>query len=328
MASRVDELIFQHCLRTGRPYFGVVMAAGQGVRSRHGYMRRLVQYLIAQRPGRPFKVLEIGSWAGGSAITWARAIRDSGASGGTVVCVDPWVSYVNVDVNANRADENDVYVEMESALRRGEVVDLFRHNIRAGRVADLVVAIRGSSRDVLPRFFDGEFDLVYVDGDHVYESVKQDLTDAARLVAPGGALCGDDLEVQLSAVEPAYVRARMERELILDPATGCRFHGGVTLAVGEFFRCDVTSRDGFWAMQKSEDGWLWFEQVDFSGVQVPAHLRDFTPGFHYAAATTLMRLNRLDDAVTVLEAVLRARPEDAAARSKLAAVERRRCAVA
>lgn len=303
------------------PYFGAARAARQGVSSRHGFMLRLAQHLLHERTGHPFKILELGSWVGGSAITWAQAIRDAGAAG-TVVCVDPWEQYVDLEVDANPADENDVYVEMARALASGEAIELFRHNVRASGLAGYVTPIRGSSREILPRFLNGEFDLVYVDGDHAYDKVKEDLVEAARLVAPGGALCGDDLEVQRSAVDPDYVWPRIGQDVIIDPATGLGFHAGVTMAVGEFFGCDVTSRDGFWAMQKGQAGWTWFEHVDFRNVALPPHLASPSADLYHSVASECIKRQQLGDAATVLRACLNEEPNDPAAAFKLANIER------
>lgn len=41
-------------------------------------------------------------------------------------------------------------------------------------------------------FFDRELNLVFVDGDHGYEPVKQDIQAWEPLIVPGGILCGHD----------------------------------------------------------------------------------------------------------------------------------------
>lgn len=51
---------------------------------------------------------------------------------------------------------------------------------------------RAASPDGLARFADHEFDLVYIDGEHDYESVKRDILATKRLVKPGGWMSGHD----------------------------------------------------------------------------------------------------------------------------------------
>lgn len=43
-------------------------------------------------------------------------------------------------------------------------------------------------------WFDRIFDFVYIDGDHRYESFKQDLEVWSKKIKPGGVLCGHDWE--------------------------------------------------------------------------------------------------------------------------------------
>lgn len=51
---------------------------------------------------------------------------------------------------------------------------------------------KGYSVPVLEGFEDGYFDMVYIDGDHSYESVRADLEVSYRKVRPGGFICGHD----------------------------------------------------------------------------------------------------------------------------------------
>jgi len=44
-------------------------------------------------------------------------------------------------------------------------------------------------------FPDEYFDWVYIDGDHSYKEVKQDIKNYQPLVKPGGLLCGDDWQL-------------------------------------------------------------------------------------------------------------------------------------
>lgn len=64
----------------------------------------------------------------------------------------------------------------------------FAGDIAAGRV----IVHRGYSGDVISRFPDHYFDWIYIDGNHLYEFVKQDLGLAYRKTRAGGVICGDD----------------------------------------------------------------------------------------------------------------------------------------
>jgi predicted O-methyltransferase YrrM len=235
-------------LRAGEPYFGPALAAQQGLPRRHWYMQRVVE---AECQGReePFQILEIGSWAGGSAITWAAALKEYNGGRGRVVCVDPWCSYFA----AEEADAH-YYAVMEQALQSGDIFQLFLHNIRAGGHEDVIRVLKAPSDEALALLGPGRFDLIFVDGDHSYAAVAADLASAAPLLREGGILCGDDLEVQLSEADEAAARANAGRDYVRDPRTGQWFHPGVTLAVAEAVG-DVSVWEGFWAVRKRGSGW-------------------------------------------------------------------------
>ena len=266
---------YEYCLAHNKPYFGKVMWAGQGHPIRHAYMQFLVELLCRKREGKPFKVLEIGSWAGGSAITWAEAIKKFNQGRGLVICLDPWKLYFDPSRYSELPDESQiVYREMAEALQSGGIFDLFLHNIRAAQQEDLIVPMKGSSNELLPLFCDEWFDLIFVDGDHTYARVVEDLKNSAPLVAEGGVICGDDLELQVSQIDLSYAKAHKQMDYILDPKTRVWYHPGVTLAVGEFSR-EVSAWEGFWAMRKQAGNW---EKVELQTLKpeeigVPQHLR-------------------------------------------------------
>lgn len=52
---------------------------------------------------------------------------------------------------------------------------------------------KGFSAEVLASFPDGYFDWLYIDGNHLYDFVLQDLKLAAKKVKLGGTIAGDDL---------------------------------------------------------------------------------------------------------------------------------------
>jgi len=102
--------------------------------------------------GRPPKVCEVGSWAGRSAIIMAKA-------GATVTCVDTWEGSKN-DAGCKAYDGS-----------RGTPFQVFINNVKGLPIRAHV----GRSPDAASEFKDGEFDIVYIDAEHDYESVKDDI---------------------------------------------------------------------------------------------------------------------------------------------------------
>jgi predicted O-methyltransferase YrrM len=224
------------------PIFPDGIAGKQGFLLRHLWMVTAVS-LKADVPA-PLKLLEIGSWVGFSALTWAEAIRMYVPKMGTILCVDPWVQYLP---EGDRAKATH-YQGMHQAGMLDIAYSLFRHNIgvRSGPVR--IDHFRGRSREVLPYLADRHFDIVFIDGAHGYEDVKFDIAEARRLVKDGGFICGDDLELQMHEIDPAFAHAHKEEDYLHEPKTGKAFHPGVAIAVAEAFG-PVSSYTGFWIIQ-------------------------------------------------------------------------------
>ncbi|MEQ1811909.1 MAG: class I SAM-dependent methyltransferase, partial [Terricaulis sp.] len=186
-----------HALLQGKPYFGSALRALQGDPSRHQYFEPAVRRAAALTRGKPVDILEVGSWAGASAVTWARALQAVGC-GGRVVCIDTWAPYFDTD-----ADAASHYQDMDEAARRGEIYRLFLHNIEACGVADIVSHHIADSRKMESLFEPGSFSIVYIDGNHALDFVRSDIKAAKALTSANGIVCGDDLELSLDQVDAA-----------------------------------------------------------------------------------------------------------------------------
>lgn len=263
---------FRECIENSKPYFGPVMGAFQGDPIRHYHMDKLVAREAVRLKGRPLKILEVGSWAGGSAITWGSAIKRHNDGRGIVVCVDPWHPYFEAMQYAGLADLS-TYHEMQKALEEDKIYSLFLHNIRSSSLEDIVLPIRGESDLILPMLQEGGFDLIFVDGAHDYASVSKDLKNSCRLVVEGGIICGDDLELQLSDTDRNFGKENRHLDYVCDPARSTWYHPGVTWGVAEQLG-PVSERDGFWGVRKNQDNWILIDipVADRSRLHIPEHL--------------------------------------------------------
>ena len=115
--------------------------------------------LIADLPEMD-SMLEVGSFAGESALMF----YDSGKFK-SITCVDVWQD--------KHAAERMAYAEKS-----------FNE-----RVGDKVIKIKSAFTESinLPKF-----DFIYIDADHNYESVKQDIILAKKLIKPNGIIAGHD----------------------------------------------------------------------------------------------------------------------------------------
>jgi cephalosporin hydroxylase len=270
----VSAFFCDRAMQNGYVYFGEHLGARQGVLQRHFFMYRLACDEVRHNDPHPFQVLEVGSYAGASAITWALAIKSREGRNGQVLCVDPWRNYLS-DEDIETSATPDVLRDMALALESGQVFSLFDHNIRAAQVSEIVQPMRGRFADVGASTSPGSCDIVYIDANHKYAAVLADLECAARLVRPGAILCGDDLEVQWPSLDQEFCGSRIACDLIVDPRTKQFVHPGVSKAVWDFFGKRVSDWNGFWAMRKRTDG-SWEEvalNARFRHSEIPPHLK-------------------------------------------------------
>lgn len=273
-----EWLKFKFAMFFKKPYFGSIMAARQGRVVRHGYMSKLIEleckklkpsYAKASEGDFQYEVLEIGSWAGSSAITFAEAIKKYNNSKGKVTAVDAWQSF-----HGEHIDKPSLAV-MEKTLKDGTIFNLFLHNIKSAGVEHLIEIKRGWSKDILPALRGRFFDLIFIDGSHFYKDVLLDLQNSAPLLTDGGILCGDDLELRFDEVDCDALFKNRDNDSLKDPKSNRPYHPGVTLALHEFFGKEVSCWKGFWAMRKTNNSWqrIIYTDMDEGKVEIPKHLK-------------------------------------------------------
>lgn len=202
--------------------------------SRIEFMTRAIQMFDA-----PVQALEIGTWYGeGSTRIWMEHLP----AGSSLTLVDPWKPYSSAD---DLADKEWNYgavdgLVLEAYLSTILGVRKFEH-AHPGKLA--IDIVRGDSDRVLSRMRDDQFDFIYIDGDHKYAGIKQNLRDAKRLARRSQSLiCGDDLEQMPSPQLLEIAREHRDRDFIRAPH---HFHPGVMLAIHEEFE-QVGMANGFW----------------------------------------------------------------------------------
>lgn len=100
--------------------------------------------------------------------------------------IDPWEHMEEYESALFGGQASEGQASLDE--RYGKVVERFAAEIGSGRVK----VHRGYSSSVAEEFADSYFDWVYVDGNHLYEFVKQDLELYYPKVKTGGYIAGDD----------------------------------------------------------------------------------------------------------------------------------------
>lgn len=246
MDSRVVQLVdalgtlFPH-----HPYFDGATCGVQGDVGRYDVISGILGTLSHRGH---LDVLEIGSWIGRSALTWAKSLETYRCTG-SITCVDPWRSYIGI------ADfmKGSVYSSMNYMLTSGLAYALFLHNTK---FIDHRIEFShhvGTLTEAKPKL--SQYDIIYIDASHYYKDVMSDLRESHSLLREGGIICGDDLERQLHEVDEAWVRENQRTDFATDPTSGFLLHPGVTAAVADTFG-GVWSRNAVWAMRKVGDAYV------------------------------------------------------------------------
>lgn len=149
--------------------------------------------------------VEIGSWQGKSAVVLGKGLASSPDS--RLHCVDPF----NADgcppslplFAAHRAAH-------DCSLREGFERNLARHGVR-----ERVEVWQGYSQDIAPQF-PHPIDLLFIDGNHEYEAVRQDFDLWLPKLRPGGMLCLHDACAKFPGVERLIAEAIAPAEAFAD----------------------------------------------------------------------------------------------------------------
>jgi predicted O-methyltransferase YrrM len=136
-------------------------------------------YLMAYANSVPGDIVEIGSWQGRSTAFLAQACEDT--DNGVVHAIDhfagnPGTSHYSVDGQMETLEDN-FRRNIERAGLTHRVV--LHSNTSAGAAPEVAAAVNGVR-------------LLFIDGEHSYDAVREDLANYADLVSPGGMLVFDD----------------------------------------------------------------------------------------------------------------------------------------
>ena len=128
-------------------------------------------YAIA-KTHKPHVVVEVGTYAGGTAIWWAKALREN--QGGRLLCVD-----------------NDTY-------SKHTYPELTRLNLMQTRLkSDQFELLIGDSKQMVPQLsarFPKQVDFYLVDGDHTYEGARLDILNGFPMMKSGSWILVHDVD--------------------------------------------------------------------------------------------------------------------------------------
>jgi predicted O-methyltransferase YrrM len=178
--------------------------------------------------------VEIGSWTGQSTSVIAPIVR---TFGGVLYCVD-WFKGTPTTHLADVANQVDIYAK-------------FKQNMREIDVEDILKVMVMSSDSAARIFQDHLVDFLFIDADHRYPAVKQDLDLWCPKMRPTGIICGHDCEVKydsLTDAQKSIVCASLDQDYTrLEAIPGIEgIHAGVVKAVYDRFGPDYEIDQTIW----------------------------------------------------------------------------------
>lgn len=172
------------------------------------FMLSMLVHTTSHLPG---DLVEVGSWFGRSAVVLGAAARDTH---GIVHCIDPFPERDDWRRNADGSYSFEVAVDghrhtgyLEQTVwpapfeaqmapiyaTHPSVFDGFLDNVRERRLQSVVQPHRGTASTFAgqapPSF---QCRLLFLDGDHGYAAVRDDIMRLTPFLVPGGWICFDD----------------------------------------------------------------------------------------------------------------------------------------
>lgn len=166
-----------------------------GTKGRSDYALHLFE--IANKLPKDCRILEIGSAAGGSATTMALTVKERN---GVVFAIDP--IFVPPSLRGSRYKKFDLLGDLYS----------FIWNVSMHEAEGYVIPLPGSSEEVLKRWDGRLFDLIFIDGDHTYSSVKIDL-QWSKYTKVQAYIAIDDLMVEPRKACQEFLKEHLEWSL-------------------------------------------------------------------------------------------------------------------
>lgn len=155
------------------------------------------------------KVLEIGVYCGQTTLNLSKELKKHNKDF-QITCLDIWDDYENTTSHEREGEEEEKgegayrfsfpHKKLVEVLKNKLVYNLFIHNLKVNNVLDKCKIIKKKSNDFL-QTTNEKYDLIIVDGSHLFKEVSQDLENAKKIINNQGFIIGDDYEVKYSKLK-------------------------------------------------------------------------------------------------------------------------------
>lgn len=166
---------------------------------------------------RPRLIVELGSWKGGSAVHMAGLVKQLSLDC-PIICIDTWLGHWfwwAEKQTGSFSSERTLWQEVNTRHGWPQVFYQFLANVIHSGAQDIIVPVPQTTTHGLAmlRHLAIQPDMIYIDADHDYAPVYQDIKDAYALLPPGGVLLGDDYYAEYPGVMQAVDQFAAEQKL-------------------------------------------------------------------------------------------------------------------
>jgi len=236
-------------LKFNREYIGGYLLSDQEAgRNR----QKIIKKIIKQIDKKFIKVLEIGVYCGQTTLTISKQLKKDNKEF-EITCLDIWDEFENTT-----ATDSFTHNKLVEVLKNSQVFNLFYHNLNVNNILDKCRIIKKKS-NVYLKEINEKYDLIIIDGSHLYDEVLEDLENSKKILNDKGFIVGDDYEVKYSNLSSLNLKDLCKKRLdvFYDKNTKIRFHPGVTQAVFDSFG-DLNQLNGLFCVQKKENYYIDF----------------------------------------------------------------------
>lgn len=198
----------------------------------------VLESLLRKIATKQMKVVEIGSWKGMATAVMGGVLSEYE---GTLFAIDTWKGSSSVPSMEWEAGNTDIF-------------NIFIDNMKLlGLLNEVVKPIVMESTAAAQIFQDNSLDFIFIDGDHSYSSVKQDILVWLPKLKEGGTICGHCAEgyySQYSEIVKAEIDCQCELDWVITEEGGV--HPGVVKATYEVFgnKYEIMPGTSIWYYQK------------------------------------------------------------------------------
>ena len=145
-------------------------------------------------------VAEVGTYVGATTVIAAPIVK---AKKGKYIAID-WF----------KGSEETTGDHSTTTLEENQVLKVFEKNLKIAGCKDIVEIYNMTTLEAAALIPDKSLDICFIDADHRYKNVKQDILAYLPKMKPGGIICGHDFEKEAAFLYDELTERELENDFI------------------------------------------------------------------------------------------------------------------